>query len=160
MTLPSEPVPVTRLISILIPLATPRTLGTASDLLPSVFAGVDIVSLLEGSTDDASAISSVPTTPAGSSSEVSATSDGAVAVASLPSSSSSTSGEFTLIISPTSPNIFNTFPERGEGMSVVTLSVSILTSKSPDLMVCPTSTYISSRVPSSSPSPISGKLKI
>src|SRR5512133_3308484 len=51
-------------------------------------------------------------------------------------------------------------PSRGEGMSVTTLSVSIFTSGWPTFTAVPLSTYHSTTMPSVSPSPISGNLKM
>ena len=51
-------------------------------------------------------------------------------------------------------------PLLGDGMSVTTLSVSISTNGSPDFTCWPLVTCHSAMIPSSKPSPISGKLKI
>ena len=78
----------------------------------------------------------------------------------LPSISISTNGAPTLTTSPTSPLSFVITPSFGEGISATTLSVSICTKVSPTLTLSPTLTYHSKMVPSSSPSPKSGKLKV
>ena len=61
---------------------------------------------------------------------------------------------------PPCRSVLQRHPPAGDGISVTTLSVSILTSGCPTLTAFPLSTYHSMMIPSVSPSPISGNLKI
>jgi len=148
-----------------------RDTGVASALRRDAVSGAagaaGSPSLPAGSTAASPATSMVPTTPKPTSSTGSWVLgfgfSAAMAWASAPvtpSISSSIRASPTLMISPTAPKRSTTAPSRGAGMSATTLSVSTWTTGSPMATRWPFSTCHFRILPSWTPSPMSGNLKM